>query len=423
MRLIDRYISREVVSHAVLGLVVFTFIFFIPNLVRFMELFVGHSGNTGNVVLLFLCALPPILAVTLPMAVLVGVLIGLGRLSADSEIVALHACGISLRRLMVPIGFVALIACGANLAITFWLSPAALRTVRQIEGRILVSQAPFAIEPRVFDERLPHIVLYVQDVEAAATRWRGVFLASSGSQGSSITTAESASIMRGPDKNQLEIHLGKGSTHEYDPRHPDRYNVTTFGDSDLAIDLSEVALPKRLVSLPVSEQRAGTLLASTGANALEARVEVQRRAAFPVACLVFALIGVPIGVRPRRGGRAAGLLLTLVLIGGYYFLFVYGAHLAAQGQISVWIGVWAANIVMALIGLLLFRRIESVRKPSRVLAWLRSLRRRTPSGKETRAAGGSVIPFSNGSVSLSQTSVEFRKMIGTGRAMAFPMMI
>lgn len=421
MRLIDKYISREVVSHAVLGLVVFTFVFFIPQLVRFMELFVGHSGSTGDVVLLFLCAIPPVLAVTLPMAVLVGVLIGLGRLSADSEIVALHACGISLRRLLVPIGFVALIACGANLAITYWLSPAALRTVRRIEGRILISQAPFAIEPRVFDERLPHIVLYVQDVAAAATRWRGVFLASSEAQGTSVTTAASASIMRGPD-NQLEIHLGQGSTHEYDPRRPDRYDVTTFGDSDLAIDLSQIAVPQKLVSLPVSDRRVSQLLSSSGSDALDASVELQRRAAFPIACLVFALIGVPIGVRPRRGGRAAGLVLTLVLIGGYYFLFVYGVHLAAQGQISVWIGVWGANMAMALLGLLLFRRIESVRKPSRILAWLQSRSASRP--KTNHAANGAAGPLtSNGPVSLGQTSVEIRRIVGAGRDMGFPMMI
>ncbi len=420
MRLIDRYISREVVSHAFLGLVVFTFVFFIPQLVRFMELFVGHSGSTGSVVLLFLCAIPPVLAVTLPMAVLVGVLIGLGRLSADSEIVALHACGISLRRLLVPIGFVALIACGANLAITYWLSPAALRTVRQIEGRILISQAPFAIEPRVFDERLPHVVLYVQDVAAAATRWRGVFLASLEGQNTSVTTAESASIMRGPG-SQLEIHLGQGSTHEYDPRRPDRYDVTTFGDSDLAIDLSQVAVPQKLVSLPVSDRRIGQLLSARGPSALQARVELQRRAAFPIACLVFALIGVPIGVRPRRGGRAAGLVLTLVLIGGYYFLFVYGVHLAAQGQISVWVGVWGANIVMALLGLLLFRRIESVRKPSRVLAWLQS--RGANRQSHLRAVNDAAGIASNGPVSLAQTSVGVRRMVGAGRAMGFPMMI
>ncbi len=422
MRLIDRYICREVVSHASLGLAVFTFVFFIPQLVRFMELFVGHSGSLHNVILLFLCTLPPVFAVTLPMAVLVGVLIGLGRLSADSEIVALHACGISLRRLLVPIGFVALTACAANLAITFWLSPAALRTVRRIEGQILISQAPFAIEPRVFDERLPHLVLYVQDVAAAATHWRGVFLASTTGEGTSITTAQSASIMRGPG-DQLDIHLGEGSTHEYDPRHPDRYNVTTFGDSDLALDISHVALPRKLISLPVSQQRVSALLTDHGPHAREARVELQRRAAFPVACLVFALIGVPIGVRPRRGGRAAGLILTLALIGGYYFLFVYGAHLAAQGQISVWIGVWAANIVMAGLGLILFHRIESVRKPSRTLAWLESFWHRRSGASRGNRTGDSSGGFTNGSVSLAQTSVGIRRIVGAGRAMGFPMMI
>ncbi len=73
-------------------------------------------------------------------------------------------------------------------------------------------------------------------------------------------------------------------------------------------------------------------------------MEFQRRMAFPAACLVFVLLGVPMGVRPRRGGRAAGLILTLILIGGYYFLFVSGDHMAVQGRISPGWGVWAANI-------------------------------------------------------------------------------
>ncbi len=108
MRLLDKYIGREVGSHAILGLAVFTFVFFVPQLVRLMDLVVRHSGGVITVALIFLCSLTPVLAFTIPMAVLVGVLIGLGRLSADSEIVALHASGISLRRLLRPIGFVAL---------------------------------------------------------------------------------------------------------------------------------------------------------------------------------------------------------------------------------------------------------------------------------------------------------------------------
>src|SRR5579863_6917057 len=129
MRLLDRYIAREVGSHSMLGLAVFTFVFFVPQLVRLMDLIVRHSGGAGTVALLFLCSVPPVLGFTLPMAVLVGVLIGLGRLSADSEIVALHASGVSMRRLLVPVGFVALGTAVVTLVMTFWLSPLSIRTL------------------------------------------------------------------------------------------------------------------------------------------------------------------------------------------------------------------------------------------------------------------------------------------------------
>src|ERR1700733_3205648 len=151
MRLLDRYICREVASHTILGLVVFTFVFFVPQLVHLMDLIVRHSGGASTITLLFLCTLPPVLIFTIPMAVLVGVLIGLGRLSSDSEIVALHASGGSLRRLLVPIGFVASLGAIITFVITFWLSPASLRSLRRLEGKVLSSQVPFSVVPRVFD--------------------------------------------------------------------------------------------------------------------------------------------------------------------------------------------------------------------------------------------------------------------------------
>src|SRR6202050_2141944 len=101
MRILDRYISREVLSHSFLGLAVFTFVFFIPQLVRLMEIIVRHSSGSGSIGLLFLCSLAPVLAFTLPMATLVGVLIGLGRMSADSDIIALNASGIGFFRIFV----------------------------------------------------------------------------------------------------------------------------------------------------------------------------------------------------------------------------------------------------------------------------------------------------------------------------------
>lgn len=432
MRLLDRYICREVASHSVLGLAVFTFVFFVPQLVRLMDLIVRHSGGFFTVAELFLCSLPPVLGFTLPMAVLVGVLIGLGRLSADSEIVALHASGIGLRRLLVPIGFVAAGCAVITLVMTFWLSPFAIRTLRALEDRLLSSQAPYAIQPRVFDERFPHFILYVQDVEASATRWTGVFLAEAGStdKPSDVTLAKDAVVVVSPDDTQLELHLGAGSTHEYDPHDPSKYNVTTFGESDIPIDVSPASAGPKNAALTATEESTWALWRARGSNWRDARVEFHRRIAFPAACLVFALLGVPIGVRPRRGGRAAGLILTLVLIGAYYFVFVTGAHAAQQGSVSPWFGIWIANIVAAFIGLVFLRRIEQIRRPNRVVVWVDTLldRWRKQQRRESDAApipslngGRTNGPISNGGAAAwPQTNVQAAR---AGSTVAFPMLI
>ncbi|HTP44339.1 MAG TPA: LPS export ABC transporter permease LptF, partial [Candidatus Acidoferrum sp.] len=450
MRLLDRYITREVASHAILGLAVFTFVFFVPQLVRLMDLIVRHSGGAWTVARLFLCSLPPVLTFTLPMAVLVGVLIGLGRLSADSEIVALHACGISLRRLLLPVGFVAAASTLVTLVMTFWLSPLAVRTLRSLEDELRSSQAPFAVQPRVFDERFPRFVLYVQDVEAAATHWRGVFLAASGGQaGSTVTVARDATIVQGensPDRSEIELHLGAGSTHEYDPRDLARYNVTTFGESAIPIDISAApgAAPSpKSAAASMAELSTLLLIRTHGPNWRDARVELHRRIAFPAACLVFALLGVPVGVRPRRGGRATGLILTLILIGGYYFLFVTGAHMAQQGSVSPWLGIWIANIVALVIGLYLLGLIESVRKPNLLVAWVESQwsRFRQNQRRESEAAP---MPVPNGvlangstpngpvrkglasretNVAPSRSVSEARRVAGAGTAAGFPMLV
>ena len=426
MRLLDKYIGREVGSHAILGLAVFTFVFFVPQLVRLMDLVVRHSGGVFTVALIFLCSLTPVLAFTIPMAVLVGVLIGLGRLSADSEIVALHASGISLRRLLRPIGFVAFGCSLGTLVLTFWLSPAAIRTLQRLEERLLLTQAPYAIQPRVFNEQIPHFILYVQDVEAAATQWHGVFLASSGQAGStSVTIAEGAQVVADPENNKFELHLGSGSTHEYDPREPQHYNVTTFGQSDIPVEISSPSVTPKNVAVSSSERSITELLAEKGPRWRDARVEFHRRIAFPAACLVFALLGVPIGVRPRRGGRAAGLILTLVLIGGYYFLFVTGAHMAQQGSIAPWAGIWAGNIVGLILGLIFLRRIETIRKPNRIVAWLDTFFRRSRPERR-READAAPIPSSNGGLGGGRgvhARADSRKITPEGTAVAFPMLI
>src|SRR5690242_5229983 len=134
MRILDRYIVREVFRHAFLGLVVFTFVFLVPRLVRLMELYVRHVGSSAEIFKLFLCIFPGVFVFTLPMATLIGVLLGLGRMSADSEIIALTALGIGRRRILLPVGVLALGGGVLTLTMTVWVGPTALRTLHAAEA-------------------------------------------------------------------------------------------------------------------------------------------------------------------------------------------------------------------------------------------------------------------------------------------------
>jgi LPS export ABC transporter permease LptF/LPS export ABC transporter permease LptG len=361
MRILDRYIAREVARHALLGLAIFTFVFFVPQLVRLMELFVRHTGSAWNVLVLFLWAFPGVLTFTLPTGVLVGILIGLGRMSADSELIALNALGIGRRRILIPVALLAATGVLLTAAMTLWLGPRALRAFRETESSLAASQASFQVQPRVFDERFPKLVLYVNDVEAGGTRWRGVFLAEVGAEnGSRLTLAESAIVVADRAHGKLDFHLRGGSTHEFSRRDPDRYSVTSFGESDWPIEIA--GLPASETRQPAIQERPlRQLLAQQGPRWREARVEIHRRFAFPAACLVFAFLAVPLGARPRRGGRAAGFLIAVLLIAAYYLLFILGAGLARQGTVSPALGIWGANLVLTLLALILLPRLEQIR--------------------------------------------------------------
>jgi lipopolysaccharide export system permease protein len=375
MRILDRYIVREIFRHALLGLLVFTFVFFVPQLVRLMELAVRHTGNGEQVLQLFFSILPAVLTFTVPMAVLIGVLLGLGRMSGDSEIIAMTALGISRRRMLIPVAVLALTGALVTLAMTVWLGPRALRSFRAIEAQLISSQISFQVQPRVFDERFPRLVLYVNDVSASGTQWHGVFLAETGGEsGSRVTLAENAIVIAEPSQGKLELHLQSGSTHEFSREDADRYSVTDFGRSDWPMEFSALVSNKPR-ALSVAERDTRDLMADHGPSWRESRVELHRRLAFPAACFAFALVAVPLGSQPRRGGRAAGSLIAVVLISLYYLLFVMGAGIAREGLVSPGTGMWIANAALTWLALLLLPQLEQIRGGISGPDWFVSIRK------------------------------------------------
>lgn len=385
MRIIDKYICKEVFSHALVGLLIFTFVLFVPKLITLMTIVVRHSASASHLGLLFLCVFPYVLTFTLPMAVLVGVLIGLGRMSADSELIALSALGVGLRRVLVPVGLLATFAALMTLAITLWVGPAAQRTFRQISDELTSAQATYEVQPRVFQE-YPGMILYIQDIDTAGTHWTGVLLMQQSDKNTELTLAENAIVIADREQGNLELHLHNGSTHIFALGDPSHYTVSTFGKSDWSIPLS--GLKSASTSTPtVTERTISDLMATTGKGSYEAHVEIQRRFAFPVACLVFALLAVPLAARPRRGGRAMGFIVSLLLVCGYYLMFIVGAGLAKEGKVSPVLGIWAANFLTGLAGLALLPGMEQIRSSTKLSRWFERISDKFKGWRESLRGG------------------------------------
>src|SRR5881409_3645315 len=167
MRILTRYILGEVVSHAVIGMAVFTFVLFTRDLGRILDLVVRNSAPLPSILQIFFFTVPVALTYTIPMGVLIGILIGLSRLAADSEITAMKASGIGVWHFLRVLSIFFLAAWLLALGNSVYLAPRSQEALVHLQDQLKGSQVSFEIQPRVFYEGFPKMVLYVHDVKSA----------------------------------------------------------------------------------------------------------------------------------------------------------------------------------------------------------------------------------------------------------------
>jgi LPS export ABC transporter permease LptG/LPS export ABC transporter permease LptF len=372
VRILTRYILGEVLSHTLLGIVLFTFVLFMPNLVQILELVVQNGASPASVLELIAFTLPNAFTVTIPMAVLVGVLLGLSRLAADSEVTAMRACGFGVFQFVRIIAIVGIAAWGLGLFNSLYVAPKATSAMLRVENSLRDSQASFQVQPRVFYEDFRNYVLYVQDVRNGrhASVWSHVFLADvSNPQSPILTVAEQATVV-GAGHHDLRMRLRNGQQHDMPLNDRGAYNVSSFAQTDLPIQINSnnsgtVRIGHSDVPILAMSNRELYRRAHLPDGRWYA-IEIQKRFAYPAACLVLMLIGIPLGLSSRRGGKGMGFVLTIFLVFIYYFFSSTGMTLARQGRIPVFFGVWGANLLFALAGLLLLRQMSrgAVRFPA-----------------------------------------------------------
>ena len=373
MRILTRYVLSEVTAHALIGVGVFTFVLFTRDLGQILELVVRNSAPLPSVAEVFFFIVPITLNISIPAGVLVGILIGLSRLAADSEVTAMRACGVGIWSFLRIIAIFVFAAWGLALFNGVYVAPQSEAAMAQLQDRLKSSQASFEVQPRVFYEGFPQLVLYVENVQAArgAAIWKGVFIADMTTPSAPRITLAEQGILVSEGPNRLHLHLTNGSTHENDPNAASHYQISTFDVSDLPITVPQADNAKESATAPIS--RLSTLqlwrLSANPRNPL-ARLELiefHRRFALPTACFVLALVGIPLGLSSKKGGKSAGFVLTIALVFAYYFASLVGVSLARQGKVSPGFGVWLANIVFFVGGAFLLWRAE--RSPIDFSTW------------------------------------------------------
>ncbi len=363
MRIFTRYILREITGYLLLSGVLFTFILFMRYLLPLMELAVRGAASPADILRLVGYLLPSFFTLTVPMAVLAGILLGLSRLAADSEITAMRASGMGVVDFVRVVSVIAVLCWALGLVNSLYVAPRAAAALLAFEDQSKSGQAAVEVQPRVFYEDFKNYVLYAQDVVpgTGAAVWRNVLLADLTQPATPhIITAQQAIVQSGGSQT-LRLRLVEGSRHDISPKDPQQYDISTFASTELPIQAGQ-GEDSHITrhDTPMQALSTGELWRRShhAADRRPYTVEWNRRLSFPAACLVLMLVGVPLGLSSKRGGKATGFVVTLVLVLLYYVMWGIGIALAREGKVSAILGVWSANLIFAAAGIFLIQQLS-----------------------------------------------------------------
>jgi LPS export ABC transporter permease LptF/LPS export ABC transporter permease LptG len=360
-RILDRYVLKELVPPIVIGVVVFTFFLFIDRIYHLTNLVITKNVPFHLVFSLLVFMLPTFLALTLPMALLVAVLLVCGRLAGDLEVAALKASGVSPLRLFRPF-LVAAVAVTLVMAwLTLLVAPWSSGAFQRQLFRILQTRAATGIKERTFSAAFGQFVLYVEEISPSQVSLRGVVASDERDpKRSRIIIAREGRLLSDEENRRITLRFLDGSISETEVGEARRFRHTVFSLYDMTLSvespLTAAREEKPERGLPPGQLLVrGAELERQGQIATPYYVELHKRLALPIAGLVFVLVGFPLGIRSHRGGRAVALAASFGIVASYYVVFTSLEGLALSRRLPVWVALWTPNAAFALLGLGLLR--------------------------------------------------------------------
>jgi lipopolysaccharide export system permease protein len=337
-----------------LALCVLTFVMLLGNLIKIADLVINKGVDIYNVSKLFLLMIPYLLTYTLPVAALTAVLLALGRLSSDNEIVAIRSSGINLFSLILPLLIVGIILSLILVIFNDRVIPYAHYASRKTMVEVGVKNPAAALEPGVFINSFQNYVLFIYRIEDNKLINVRIYEPREGKPTRTIV-AKYGEFIAIPEKNMIKLKLMDGSTDEPDPENPDNFYKLNFKTYFMGLSLAQAQDKDKIEKKPkdmtiqelISEVHK---VKKSGIDPMPLITEINEKLALAFSCLVFILFGAPLAIITRRREKSINFGIAFLVVGSYYLIFIGAKALSLRGIITPAIGIWTPNIVFTLIG-------------------------------------------------------------------------
>jgi len=347
-KILDRYIIRELIAPFFLSIAVLTLALFLQKMFRLTELVLSKGSSLAATGKLLLYIMPGFLAMTIPISLLVAALTAFSRLSSDSEVTAMKASRVSLYAMVRPVMKFSIVLFFVTAVIAHFLAPNAMFAFKAQLFNMLKARAMVGLEQGVFSSTVDGMVIYVDKMNSLDDM-KGLFISDerSGSEPYTIV-AKQGRLITDMDNLNVTLVMDHGSIH-LKPRAEDVYSLMFFDSGRINIDINRATMRYSGSGRNIHEMDSRELLGAlrqaraAGEPTKMIEIEFQKRMSISYACLVFGLIGAPLGIRKSRTGRSAGIADSILVILVYYLILGTAVRLADSGAVSPATATWVPN--------------------------------------------------------------------------------
>ena len=355
MRILRNYFLKEFIGPLFLALGVLTFVMILGNLIKIADLVINKGVDMVHVSKLLLFMIPYLLTYTLPISALTAILLSLGRLSGDNEIVTIRASGINLFSLILPLLTVGLVLSLILVVFNDRVIPYAHFASRKTIMEIGVKNPTAALEPGIFINSFEKYILFIYRIDGNKLSNVRIYEPQGEGKPARTIVAKRGEFIAVPEKSMIKLKLMDGTSDEPDPEKPSNFFKLNFKTYFMTLNLGQMQnkdkIEKKPKDMTIQELKNEIKkIKKEGIDPAPLLTEINEKISLAFSCFVLMLFGIPLAIITRRREKSINFGIAFLIVGVYYLMLLGSEALGMQGYLNPRIAMWIPNIILGAIG-------------------------------------------------------------------------